>query len=87
MLRWFSYQSGPEQTLDHDDQEGLLEKELPRSDGKETKWCLLIVIFSIACISISGASWFWRPQHGDLDKLCSVYTSQDREWLENHQPL
>jgi hypothetical protein len=80
MLRCFSYYRNPEQIFDDDDQEELLNKDLPYFKRKETKCSLLVIIFSMTCLFTGVALRLWQPHYAALDKVCSVYTSQYREF-------
>jgi hypothetical protein len=80
MLRFFSYYRSPEQILDEDDQEELLNKDLPHFKREEVKCSILVITFSMTCLFISVALRLWQPYYADLDKVCSVYTSQYSEF-------
>jgi hypothetical protein len=80
MPSFFSCYRSPGQILDDDDQEELLNKDLPHFKRKEAKGSILVITFSMTCLFISGALRLWQPHYVDLDKVCSVYTSQYSEF-------
>jgi hypothetical protein len=72
----FSNPSDYERTLD---QETLLDGVSPRFDRRESNYSLLVMILSVICLRISGVLWLSYLHFSDLDRICSVYTSQYRE--------
>jgi hypothetical protein len=74
-----SKRSNLAQSLDHDSHEELLQKEIIPAEKRENKYPLVLFLVSIIFWIIGLVFWLYRPKLGNLDEVCSTYTSQYSE--------
>jgi hypothetical protein len=74
-----SKRSNLAQSLDYDSHEELLQKEIIPAEKRENKYPLVLFLVSIIFWIVGLVFWLYRPKLGNLDEVCSTYTSQYSE--------